>query len=69
MTHMRLSATVRAALDHGYRCTVVAAACSTRDLPDSRGGVVSAAAVHRANLAAQADRFAKIVETVGGNPG
>ena len=64
MTHMCVSTTVRAALDYGYRCTVVAAACGTRDLPDGRGGVVPAAVVHRANLAALADRFAKIVETV-----
>jgi len=64
MTHMCVSATVRAALDHGYRCTVVASACATRDLPDGRGGVVPADAVHRANLAALADRFARVVETV-----
>jgi len=63
MTHMCVSATVRSALDHGYRCTVVAAACATRDLPDGRGGVVPADAVHRANLAALADRFARVVAT------
>jgi nicotinamidase-related amidase len=64
MTHMCVSTTVRAALDYGYRCTVVAAACATRDLPDGRGGEVPAAVVHRANLAALADRFATVVETV-----
>lgn len=64
MTHMCVSTTVRSALDHGYRCTVVAAACGTRDLPDGRGGVIPAEVVHRANLAALADRFAKVVETV-----
>ena len=63
MTHMCVSTTVRAALDHGYRCTVVAAACATRDLPDGCGGVLPAEVVHRANLAALADRFAVIVET------
>ncbi len=63
MTHMCVSTTVRAALDHGYRTTVVAAACATRDLPDGRGGVIPAAIVHRANLAALADRFATVVET------
>ncbi|MBK8476721.1 MAG: isochorismatase family protein [Opitutaceae bacterium] len=57
MTHMCVSATVRAALDHGYRCTVVAAACATRDLPDGRGGVV------RVELAALGDRFAVVVPT------
>jgi len=61
MTHMCVSASVRAALDHGYRSTVVAAACGTRDLPDPLGGVQSAEAVHRATLAALADRFAVVV--------
>jgi nicotinamidase-related amidase len=61
MTHMCVSATVRSALDHGYRTTVVAAACGTRDLPDPLGGVQPAAAVHRATLAALADRFAVVV--------
>jgi nicotinamidase-related amidase len=63
MTHMCVSTTVRAALDLGYRCTVIAIACATRDLPDGRGGVVPADIVHRANLVALADRFARVVET------
>ncbi len=61
MTHMCVSATVRAALDHGYRCTVVATACASRDLPDGRSGVVPAAEVHRVELAALGDRFATVV--------
>ncbi|MFL9879421.1 cysteine hydrolase family protein [Herbaspirillum rhizosphaerae] len=61
-THMCISATTRSALDHGYVSTVVAAACATRDLPDALGGgVVSAAEVQRASLAALADRFATVV--------
>jgi len=60
MTHMCVSSTVRAALDLGYRTTVVAAATATRDLPDGRGGVIPAAAVQAASLAALADRFASI---------
>lgn len=60
-THMCISATTRAALDHGYAVTVVAAACATRDLPDPLGGIVPAASVHRATLAALADRFATVV--------
>jgi len=63
MTHMCVSATVRAALDHGYRCTMVAAACASRDLPDGRGGVVPAAEMHRVELAALGDRFAAVVPT------
>ena len=68
MTHMCVSATVRSALDHGYRCTVVAAACATRDLPDGHGGVVPAEVVHRASLAALADRFATVIDTSDGIP-
>ncbi len=61
MTHMCVSSTARAALDQGYGCTVVADACATRDLPDGAGGVVTAAELHRAELAALADRFAVVV--------
>jgi len=61
-THMCISATTRSALDHGYVSTVVAAACATRDLPDALGnGLVPAAEVQRAALAALADRFATVV--------
>ncbi|MEI7610389.1 MAG: cysteine hydrolase family protein, partial [Rhodospirillaceae bacterium] len=60
-THMCVSATVRAGLDLGYRTTVVANAVATRDLPDPLGGIVPAAALHRAELAALADRFAVVV--------
>lgn len=62
MTHMCISSSVRAALDLGYASTVVAGACATRDLPDGQGGVVEAANLQRAELAALADRFALIVE-------
>ncbi len=65
MTHMCVSSTVRAALDLGYQSTVVARACATRDLPDGRGGVIAAAALHQAELAALADRFALIVDGAG----
>ncbi|CAO3456759.1 Isochorismatase (EC 3.3.2.1) [Azospirillum argentinense] len=60
-THMCVSSTVRAALDLGWRTTVVDAASATRDLPDGAGGVIPAEALHRANLAALADRFAVVV--------
>jgi nicotinamidase-related amidase len=61
-THMCVSATVRSALDHGYRSTVVADCCGTRALPDRKGGAVSAQVLHDATLAALADRFAVVVE-------
>lgn len=64
MTHMCLSSTVRAALDRGYRTTVVAGASATRDLPDAYGGgAIPAWAVQRASLAALADRFATVVSS------
>jgi nicotinamidase-related amidase len=58
MTHMCVSSTARAALDLGYKATVAADAAATRDLPDPMGGSIAAAALHRAALAALADRFA-----------
>ncbi|RZT41706.1 cysteine hydrolase family protein [Cupriavidus agavae] len=61
-THMCISATVRSALDHGYRVTLVAGACATRDLPDPLGGnALTAAELHRVTLAALNDRFATVV--------
>jgi nicotinamidase-related amidase len=63
-THMCISATVRAALDHGYRTVVVADACATRDLPGALGGVIPARQVHEATLAALGDRFATVVRDV-----
>jgi nicotinamidase-related amidase len=63
MTHMCVSSTVRAALDLGYRNTVVADACGTRDLPDPTGGqALAAAELHRAALAGLADRFAIVAK-------
>jgi nicotinamidase-related amidase len=60
MTHMCVSSTVRAALDLGYRTTVVANATATRDLPGPAGEVVAAAALQTASLAALGDRFAVV---------
>lgn len=65
MTHMCVSATVRAALDLGYRSTLVAGATATRDLPDPAGGTVPAGVLQRAALAALADRFAIVVPDSG----
>jgi nicotinamidase-related amidase len=60
MTHMCVSSTARVAMDLGYRVTVDAAACATRDLPDGQGGVVAATLVHAIALIELADRFAVI---------
>ena len=66
MTHMCISATARAALDHGIRTTVVAAATATRDIPDPlTGETIPAAVVHRTALAELADRFAIVVADAG----
>jgi nicotinamidase-related amidase len=64
MTHMCISSTVRAAMDLGYRSTVVAAACTTRDLPKPGGGIIAAQTLHDACLAALGDRFAIIAGNV-----
>jgi nicotinamidase-related amidase len=58
MTHMCVSSTARAALDLGFRTTIDANACGTRDLPDGRGGTIAAAMVHEVALAELSDRFA-----------
>jgi nicotinamidase-related amidase len=60
MTHMCVSSTARAGLDLGHRITVDANSCATRDLPDERGGSISAAAIHDVALAELSDRFAII---------
>jgi nicotinamidase-related amidase len=60
MTHMCVSSTARAALDLGFRVTIHADSCATRDLPDGRGGTIPAATVHDVALAELADRFAVI---------
>lgn len=61
MTHMCVSSTARAALDQGYMATIIAAACATRDLPDGKGGTVSAADLHAMELTALSDRFAVVL--------
>jgi nicotinamidase-related amidase len=60
MTHMCVSSTARAALDLGYRVTIAADACATRDLPDGQGGVVPARTIHAVALVELSDRFAII---------
>jgi nicotinamidase-related amidase len=69
MTHMCVEATARAAIDNGFRATVVAAGTATRDLPDALGGsTVPASEVQRNALAALADRFATIVPNAAAIP-
>lgn len=63
MTHMCVTSTVRAANELGYRPTIIAQGCATRDLQGAGGAVVPAATVHAAHLAGLADRFACVVQT------
>ncbi|HKU97253.1 MAG TPA: cysteine hydrolase family protein [Vineibacter sp.] len=60
MTHMCVSSTARVAVDLGYRVTIDASACATRDLPGIGGKVVSAQTLHEVALTELADRFAII---------
>ena len=62
MTHMCVSATVRAATDQGFMSTIAADAVATRDLPDATAGTtIGADVINRVTLAALSDRFAWIV--------
>lgn len=62
MSHMCIDATVRAAFDKGYACTVADDACATRNL--SHGGVeVPSTAVHAAYMAALGSVYAGVVST------
>jgi len=60
MSHMCIDATTRAAFDHGFDCTVIEDACSTRDL-EFRGVRVGAAEVHAAFMAALAAPYARVL--------
>lgn len=61
MTHVCVNSTARAAFNHGYKPTVVAAATATRSLPNPTGGVTPAKALHDASLTALHDIFAVVV--------
>ena len=68
MTHMCIDSTARGAFNLGFKPTVVDAATATRDLPDADGGVVHAAELHAASLAALRDLFAVVVKRGDGIP-
>ncbi|MBU8894073.1 cysteine hydrolase [Corallococcus sp. M34] len=61
MTHNCVAATAHAAFDLGYRVTIVAEACATRDLPDVYGNVVPADVLHRQTLVGLGDCIAVVV--------
>ena len=68
MTHMCVSSSARAALDLGFRSTVIADAVATRDLPLPDGGSIDARQLHGASLAELADRFAIVAKTTSDLP-
>jgi nicotinamidase-related amidase len=64
MTHLCVDATVRAAFDCGFACTVLHDACATRSL--SFGGrQIPAAQVHGAFMAALGTLYARIMSVEG----
>jgi len=67
MTHMCVNSTARGAFNLGYAPTVIASATATRSLPGPTG-VVDAAALQAASLAAIADLFGIVVPDVASIP-
>jgi nicotinamidase-related amidase len=62
MTSMCVDATVRAAVDLGFGCTVAHDACATLDL-EFGGSAIPAAEVHGAFMAALSDGYATVVSS------
>jgi nicotinamidase-related amidase len=62
MSHMCIDATVRAAFDFGFNCTVAEDACAARDLV-FRGKTIKAAEVHASFMAALAVPYAEVIQT------
>jgi len=64
MTHACINSTARGAFNMGYQATIVADCTATRDLPAAGGGVVPAAQLQAASLAAVGDIFAVVVPSL-----
>ncbi|NVJ53885.1 MAG: cysteine hydrolase [Campylobacteraceae bacterium] len=62
MTHMCVDATLRAAKDFGYNCTVINDACATKDL-EFNGNTVSSLEVQNSFMAAFEFAYAKVEST------
>ncbi|MFA6400638.1 MAG: cysteine hydrolase family protein [Salinivirgaceae bacterium] len=60
MTHMCVDATVRAAKDFGFECSVIHNACATKDL-EFDGSLVKAANVHHSFMAAFASYYSNVL--------
>ena len=61
MSNMCVDATVRAAFDMGYHCTVIEDACAASDL-EFGGDVIPATLVHGAFMAALASAYGEVVD-------
>ncbi len=61
MSHMCIDATVRAAADLGFNCTVVQDACATRDL-EFKNNTIRAADVHGSFMNALGFAYAKVID-------
>lgn len=62
MTHMCIDATVRAAYDLGFSCTVLHDACATKNL-EFNSQIIPAQTVHNAFLGALQSTYASVVST------
>lgn len=62
MTHMCIDATVRAAYDLGFTCTVLHDACATKNL-EFNNMIIPAQSVHHAFLAALQPLYANVIST------
>ncbi|PFK44038.1 cysteine hydrolase [Bacillus cereus] len=62
MTHMCIDATVRAAFDFGFRCTVVHDACATKDLL-FKNATIPAVYIHNTILASLNGIYANVMST------
>lgn len=61
MTHMCINSTARGAFNLGFKPTIVASACATRNLTASNGKIIDAQTMHDSALAAVRDMFAVVV--------
>lgn len=60
-TDMCVSTTIRTGVNMGWRMLLVEDACDCFDLPDGKGGSISAEAIHAAHVASLAFDFCKVV--------
>ena len=62
MTHMCVDATIRAAKDFGFSCTLIGDGCATKDL-EVNGELIKAKDVHLSFLAALNNFYATVITT------